>query len=128
MPDRPLTFCRWNGCEALASGTYCPEHTAAHEAKRVQEAAGYDRGRGSTSERGYDRRWQQVRIKYLRAHPLCQDCEARGRIAPARLVHHIVPINDGGPRYDARNLRALCNACHETIHGPERWKKRVDRD
>ena len=38
----------------------------------------------------------------------------------ASVAHHVVPINDGGPRLDQANLRALCRDCHEIIHGRKR--------
>lgn len=69
------------------------------------------------------RDWRRLRLWYLSRHPLCEDCEDRGRIRPATEVHHIVPIDScpdvGGKRklaYDPRNLRALCKDCHHAAH------------
>lgn len=53
-------------------------------------------------------------------HPLCSRCQEQGRIVMASVAHHVVPINDGGPRLDQANLRALCRDCHEIVHGRKR--------
>lgn len=126
MPDKPMTFCKWKGCDELASGRYCPQHTIEFSRQKSEDDKAYEQFRGSASARGYDRRWRDVRIKYLRAHPICERCRDRGRIAAAQLVHHIHPINEGGAKYDLKNMQALCNECHEAIHGKDRWKPRAD--
>lgn len=75
------------------------------------------RERGSASARGYDYAWQQLRIAYLRQHPLCE-CEECGagtyRVMAATTVDHIQPL---ALRPDLRlvwsNLRALSKPCHD---------------
>ena len=126
MPDRPMTFCKWHGCDELASGRYCPEHTILYEQQAVAADREYDRDRGNSSDRGYDYRWREVRIRFMRVHPICQRCAGRGRTTAASLVHHIKPINEGGARYETKNLMSLCNDCHEVIHGKGRWKPRTE--
>jgi 5-methylcytosine-specific restriction protein A len=69
--------------------------------------------RDSAAKRGYDRRWQQLRERYLAEHPLCETCEAIGRTTAAIDVHHVVPVRaDPSRRLDWTNLRAVCKACH----------------
>lgn len=69
--------------------------------------------RESPSRRGYDARWQKVRVIVLmRDLYLCQACKAYGRLTTAHDVDHIVPIARGGKRYDEANLQSLCKACH----------------
>lgn len=48
----------------------------------------------------------------LEQQPMCEECERRGRLTPAQMVDHIVPINKGGTPLDMDNLQSLCNACH----------------
>jgi 5-methylcytosine-specific restriction protein A len=48
---------------------------------------------------------------------LCEECEHDNRIKPADLVHHIIPLTDGGKRLDHDNLMAVCSRCHTKIHG-----------
>lgn len=125
MPDRPLHFCRHMGCSELVTGSYCPTHQAQHDREQAAAEARYTRSRGSAASQGYDRAWQTVRMAYLRRHPLCEDCLAEGKTTPAVMVHHLVPVKvDRSKRLDMSQLRALCNACHEKIEGPNRWKRR----
>jgi len=83
----------------------------------------HDATRGNAQDRGYDGDWQKLRAYYLRRHPLCERCEGDGRTTVAVLVHHIVPISDGGARLDERNLMALCVACHDAKHAGK-WAAR----
>jgi 5-methylcytosine-specific restriction protein A len=76
----------------------------------------YDRDRGSSTERGYDRKWRKVRKAFLSRNPLCKICLEGGITKEARVVHHIIPIDQGGDRLRFNNLMALCRDCHEKIH------------
>ena len=69
----------------------------------------------TTTERGYGRRWQKVRIGYLLSHPLCKMCEAEGRIAAAEVVDHVKP--HGGDMelfWDSDNWQPLCKSHHNS--------------
>ena len=124
MAYRSKTFCKHPGCANLCKGGYCEEHRAQHEAELEERNRRYNRSRGSAASQGYDARWQKARLAYLRQHPICERCEVDGRVTAATLVHHIVELKDGGARLDHDNLMALCNDCHEQIHGPDRWRRR----
>lgn len=70
-------------------------------------------------------RWQKLRASYMAAHPVCEQCEKNGKTTLAKVVHHVVPIEDAKNvalmeqlAFDPANLMALCEACHEDIH---RW-------
>ena len=67
------------------------------------------------------RRWQRLRSAYRKRNPLCEDCRAKGKITAAKMVHHIVALDDGGSKTNWNNLRSLCNDCHESKH--ERFKR-----
>ena len=88
---------------------YCPKHAKAKQQR-------YDESRGSARERDYDSVWDRVSRQYRRAHPLCEDCEAEGGTTAVELVHHIVPLDEGGPRLDWSNLRSLCQHHHQVEH------------
>jgi 5-methylcytosine-specific restriction endonuclease McrA len=64
------------------------------------------------------RAWRHSRLKQLRDHPLCQyelaDGTECGMIAEH--VHHITPIERGGPRRDPANLLSVCKPHHTAIH------------
>jgi len=103
----PPAPCREPGCPELVKppDRYC----AAHQAEKAEA---YDRARGTTAERGYGAAWQRVRRWYLAEYPLCEVCEAAGRVKAAEQVHHI--------SHDTRNnspdnLQAVCVPCHRQL-------------
>lgn len=74
------------------------------------------------------RKWRETRIAVLRQHPLCQWCEAKGLIVPAREIHHIVEVESGRTEPEVRdlcfrmsNLVALCHECHASYHKSMRY-------
>ena len=67
--------------------------------------------------------WVKLRRQVLTAHPLCQRCEANGRLTAACEVHHVRPVEEAIGEaeqrrlmYDPMNLMALCHRCHVEIH------------
>ena len=111
MPIRPLHQCRYDRCQEKTNTTYCLEHTKELRTKRQQRA---DKNRGSSSQRGYDYKWQKYRIDYLKENPLCKDCLEEGRYVSSKEIDHVIPIS--GPEdhlfWDPNNHRALCKRHH----------------
>jgi len=70
-------------------------------------------------ERLRGRALQQRRARWFRAHPLCVRCEARGLIAQAVELDHVVSLEDGGAD-DESNLQGLCMPCHQEKTGEDR--------
>ena len=70
--------------------------------------------RQSAAMRGYDRHWIRLRAMFIRAHPLCVECEKKGVLEPAREVDHIKAFHgpDDPLRLDWENLQSLCKPCH----------------
>lgn len=75
--------------------------------------------RGSRHERGYDRRWDKLRVRILaRDSYLCQQCLRDGRVTPLAVkpydhaVDHIIPKAQGGTD-DPDNLEGVCKDCHD---------------
>lgn len=109
---RPCRMCR--KLTTNKSG-YCDEHEPqAQEQSRLRQLYA-ERRRGSPSSRGYDRAWTKFREVFLMEHPLCEKCQEKGIITPAREVHHIKPLADGGAKLDPANCQALCRTCHQLI-------------
>jgi 5-methylcytosine-specific restriction protein A len=80
---------------------------AAHQQPRVERKPDT---RASAAIRGYDHKWRMTRARFLRMHPLCEQCAEH----EATDVHHIVPKDEGGS--DAwDNLVALCHGCHSRV-------------
>ena len=75
--------------------------------------------RGSRHARGYDSKWDRLRITILeRDKYLCQQCLRDGRLTPLKVkpydhaVDHITPKAKGGTD-DPSNLESLCQEpCH----------------
>ena len=109
MPSKPPTACVRPGCSGLVRNGTCSK-CGSLRTKMVQRD--FDERRGSSAQRGYDARWQRLRVAFMAAHPLCALCEQRGRTTAATLVDHIQPINDGGAVLDEDNLQSLCVECH----------------
>ena len=112
MPVRAPSACKRSGCAGHVRNGVCSQ---CGSLKRATNAA-HDETRGNNTERGYDGNWRKVRAMFLRAHPLCQDCQAAGRVTMASEVHHLIKVRDGGAHRDD-NLVALCKPCHSARTG-----------
>ncbi len=107
----PLKPCAWPGCNRLVElGTiYCREHEKQYKRE-------HNRTRNIDPFYGRNT-WKKVRAKFMKEHPLCEDCRQKGLVTPATEIHHIVPVAQGGERFDEKNLVALCHRCHMARHG-----------
>ena len=116
MPRKPQRPCRFPGCPNLTDGVYCEEHAKVMEQHYEKFQRGY-----STGKR-YGRAWKRIRDRYVKAHPLCEECEKQDKLAPAEEVHHILPLSKGGGN-ETSNLMALCKSCHSriTAESGDRW-------
>lgn len=109
MPRKAPTPCRHPGCAAvLSSAGYCDVHRPASHRDYGRARRRFD------AEVDFYRsgHWRSVRWAYLCEHPLCAICLGHERYVPATVVDHIVPIKDGGDRFDTANLQSLCVSCH----------------
>ena len=69
--------------------------------------------RANANARGYNYRWQQTRLGYLRKHPLCVHCQGLGRVTVATDLDHIIPHKgDMDKFWDRDNWQGLCHSCH----------------
>lgn len=81
---------------------------------RARQRRDYDRQRGSSTERGYDYRWQRFRKLYLAMYPLCCDCMEHGVVTAATDIHHKAKLREYPElKYDNDNLMALCGKHHD---------------
>ena len=92
--------------------TFRPPHAAAkQELTRLA-----DKLRGSPSKRGYDFRWRQAALAYLKKHRLCCGCLAVDRTELAVLVDHIIPhFGDRVLFWDSNNWQPACRWCHDAV-------------
>ena len=70
--------------------------------------------RESAAKRGYNRRWQKYRERYLQEHPLCVMHQEQGYTVASSVVDHIIPHKgDRKLFWDPKNHQALCKQCHD---------------
>lgn len=77
-------------------------------------------------DRLYGRRWHKRSRAFLQEHPLCVQCKARGEVAAASVVDHVIPHKGNVDRFwDWDNLQALCVRCHNAKSARERgqWER-----
>lgn len=81
-------------CDELVEYGYCEKH------QKVKK---------SPSKRGFDAKWEELRLKKLKKNPLCEKCEAKGVLKPADSIRHI--SKDKTKFYDINNLVSVCKGC-----------------
>ena len=69
------------------------------------------------------KRWKELRVAMLQAHPLCQECEREGYVRSSIDCHHIRPISSAMSIqemerlcFDPHNIQCLCIPCHIKVH------------
>ncbi|CAL2095822.1 HNHc domain-containing protein [Tenacibaculum sp. 190524A02b] len=63
--------------------------------------------------------WRKYRKKRLAEEPLCRKCDEKGLVVVAKVLDHIVRIEDGGEVYLDSNTQPLCVKCHNSKSGRE---------
>ena len=62
------------------------------------------------------RRWRKIREMRLSVEPLCRYCQEVGRVEPAVIADHIVPVREAPElAFDFDNTQSLCPTCHESV-------------
>jgi len=103
MPSAPRRWCAY--CRGPHDGR-CP-------VLQRQRERDCDASRPTPNSREYDSVWRRCRDGFLRANPLCGDCQRNGRLRAADEVHRAVKIRDDpSRRLDWSNLFALRKSCH----------------
>ena len=107
MPTLPRPQCSEYGCKApsVKGSRYCTEHAPAartNKSERKELDTLYSSGV-----------WREIRAAQLSRAPLCQCCEAEGRIKAAEAVDHVFPWKSWGPNAFRVNIfQSLCAPCH----------------
>lgn len=75
----------------------------------------YDKRRGSSTARGYDRKWRAVRDLKLTQTPYCEPCDRGGITTIAGYVDHKIPLTERPDlRLELSNLESMCSHCHNS--------------
>jgi 5-methylcytosine-specific restriction protein A len=64
--------------------------------------------------------WRKLSLSFRIDNPLCIECAKKGIVSASQVADHIVPIKQGGDRYDRGNLQALCHSCHNRKSAKEK--------
>ena len=109
MPFHAKRACMHPGCRQTyeGQGAYCPAHKAAHASQQSKDYRNYKQDKGRQAFETSPR-WRKIRLVYLSAYPLCQDCEAQGIVNTAEEVHHM----RGWENNAEDDLMGLCTSCH----------------
>lgn len=121
MPRKPLRPCSYPGCPKLVNGRYCDGH------KKLTDKSYNRYGRDDLTKNFYNTpQWRYARKHQLSKQPLCAECLKAGKPIKATTVDHIVPIKQGGEKYEPSNLQSLCWSCHSRKSAKEgsRWGKK----
>lgn len=74
----------------------------------------------TSSQRGYNYKWQKARERHLLDSPLCVYCARLGRTTAATVVDHITPHRgDMTLFWDQSNWQSLCKPCHDSVKQAE---------
>ncbi|MGR6497997.1 HNH endonuclease [Pseudomonas fulva] len=74
----------------------------------------------TSSQRGYNYKWQKARERYLEENPLCAYCAKIGRTTAASVVDHVVPHRgDRDLFWSQDNWQPLCKPCHDSVKQAE---------
>ncbi|MBN8960562.1 MAG: HNH endonuclease [Rhizobiales bacterium] len=86
------------------------------EPSSAERVSNYNDRRGSSRERGYDTRWDDLSRGFRRANPLCLGCQAIGRVVLTDVCDHVIP-HRGDRRlfWDPANRQPACNWHHSAV-------------
>ena len=108
MSLRPKHTCNHPGCGELTNERFCEKH-------KQQARQRYDANRPEWHGMYNDPRYQGARMRYLRQHPLCVECEREGRIVPATKLDHVKDHKgDYDLFWDDSNWQGLCERHHNS--------------
>ena len=72
-------------------------------------------------------RWTRLSRAFRRQHPLCAECQRKGRITEAEVTDHIIPPwVEGVDFWDASNWQPLCRRCNLAKGARDRIKWPLD--
>lgn len=97
------------GCHEFATTRgRCPEHQPKPWATR-----------SASWQSGSTRKWREARDQQLRDETHCRRCGTK-----ATEVDHILPLSEGGSKWDKANMQSLCEDCHKAKSLEDRRRRR----
>lgn len=113
--------CIHPGCGRLVgTGSYCPEHQALADQRRVEQQRRthiqYNRTRSESDKFYGSVAWRRFRNSYMALHPECEICLELGLVVEAKVVDHLKPYKERPELgLDESNMRSLCRACDNRL-------------
>lgn len=113
----PLRKCAVASCRTKVEipERFCEDHKE-HTNKTYNSRIRFNEENEKYTNFYHSTAWKRVRRLKLMQNPLCEVCEANGRMTKADMVHHIIelrtPIIGWEHRLDLDNLQSICYACH----------------
>ncbi len=94
-----------------------------HGVSRESSHLAYEKERGTSTARGYDRQWAKAARLYRAEHPLCEYCEMlHDRVTAAALVDHLYPHRGDRVIFWLSTLWvSCCDNCHSE------WKQLLEQ-
>ncbi len=118
MPHRPHKPCASLRCKNLVTKErYCPDHIHLDTSK-------FRNKKGKTHPWYYQKFWKDLRALKKTKNPLCEYCEAKGKLTPVYAIDHIQDWKKGKTEdeqwrlfSDWDNLASACESCHNSKTG-----------
>ena len=108
MPQSKRKPCSYAGCSQLTHNARCEKH---EKPKWFAQPSVERKERQSMYKR---KSWQAMRKIQLNSHPLCIECERKGKSTLANVVDHVIPHRGDEKIFnDLFNLQSLCKKCHD---------------
>lgn len=122
MPTKLKVPCKYPRCPKMveASACFCDEHKKYK--RNTKENRDDFRPEAQTNKGFYHSyEWVKYRAAILKNRGVCHCGE------PATMVDHIVPINEGGGKFDPFNVQPMCDSCHAKKRQAESMRARDRR-
>lgn len=118
----------WSGIRVVTSParSLTMPNIPKREKRRPWKATVKTRRAQAGRKRDHDKRyhtklWQRTRMLVLRRDPSCVLCLQLGKVTPATVADHIVPVRmrdqNDDRFYDIDTIRGLCTWCHARVSG-----------
>jgi 5-methylcytosine-specific restriction enzyme A len=95
-----------------------PKHFRPTGAAPIERRRAYDADRRAVKQ---SRRWYKLAVwirkakAQLQEHPLCERCEAEGRVTEATVANHRTPHREDWDRFINGELESTCKPCHDSV-------------
>jgi 5-methylcytosine-specific restriction enzyme A len=120
MPERAHTFCKEPGCLRRTQGRYCEVHAGKNQAMHLRYVLDKERRKDPIWKLYRCAAWPRCRDAFLSCNPICQRICPDGKQCreAAKICHHLIsPRVNASLMYSFGNLKAVCEAHHETTEG-----------